>query len=87
MTEKAIYKILSMTVMNEFPEIEDIRVWFDGYDDYEIKRYYVSIGITPDNMKKVDRVNIKKKVNEYCSYVLSSNSESIKILFFNPEDF
>lgn len=87
MTEKSIYKILSMTVMVQFPEIEDIRVWFDGYDNYEIKRYYVSIGISPDNMKKVNREDIKKKVNEYCSYMLNSNKESIKILFYNPEDF
>jgi hypothetical protein len=73
--------------MVQFPEIEDIRVWFDGYDNYEIKRYYVSIGISPDNMKKVNREDIKKKVNEYCSYMLNSNKESIKILFYNPEDF
>ena len=87
MTEKSIYKILSMTVMVQFPEIEDIRVWFDGYDNYEIKRYYVSIGISPDNMKKVNREDIKKKVYEYSSYMLNSNKESIKVLFYNPEDF
>lgn len=34
MTEKALKKILTMTVMKEFPEIDDINVVKDG-DDYD----------------------------------------------------
>ena len=91
MTENALKKILTMTVMKEFPEIEEILIIGDDFNDIDdsyIKRYKVFFGITPKNTKKVDTSVIREKIKAYSSYILNPKKEKIdSILLFNPEGY
>lgn len=90
MTENALKKILTMTVMKEFPEIEEILIIgdFNDWDENHIKKYKVFFGISPKNMKKVNTEEIRQKIKDYSSYILNPKKEKIEsILLFNPESY
>lgn len=90
MTEKALKKILTMTVMKEFSEIEDILIIgddFNNFDDSYIKKYKIFFGISPENMKKVNTEKIREKIKEYSLYILDSKKEKLgSILLYNPNN-
>lgn len=91
MTEKALKKILTMTVMKEFPVIENIFVTSDDLDyldNQRKKEYKVWFGIAPDNIKKVNTENVRQKIRDYSLYILDSNKEKLtQILLYNPKDW
>lgn len=95
MTEIALKKILTQTVMKEFPEIEDILILgdFNDWDENHIKKYEIFFGITPENMSKITskyKINsedIREKIRHYSSYILNSKKEKIgSILLYNPNN-
>ena len=89
MTEKALKKILTMTVMKEFPEIDDINVVKDGddYDEQPMKQYTVWVGIYPPDLSKINSGDVREKIKEFSSYVLNSRNEKIRVLYYNPKEF
>ena len=89
MTEKALKKILTMTVMKEFPEINDINVVKDGddYDEQPMKQYTVWVGIYPPDLSKINSGDVREKIKEFSSYVLNSKNEKIRVLYYNPKEF
>jgi hypothetical protein len=91
MTEKALKKILTMTVMKEFPVIENIFVTTDDLDyldNLRKKEYKVWFGIAPDNITKVKTEDVRQKIRDYSSYILDSNKEKLtQILLYNPKDW
>jgi hypothetical protein len=91
MIEKSLKKLLTMTVMKEFPEIENIQIVGDDYnnfDDSYIKKYTIFFGITPENIKKVNTEDIRQKIRDYSLYIINSKNEKLgSILLFNPKNF
>jgi hypothetical protein len=74
--------------MNKYPVIDKIRVVMGDYYDWEIKKpYNVFIGISPDNMPKIDP-RITDEVKQYSNYILNSKNEKLgKIIYFNPKEW
>jgi len=88
MSVLALKKILTSMVIPEYPEIEDILVLEDNWEVKRFAEYKIFVGITPENMDKVSREDIKEKIKNYSLYILNPKKEKIsQILFFNPNDW
>jgi hypothetical protein len=77
----ALKKILNMMVPEKYPMVLDIKVIDDSYDN---PHYIIYLGVSPDELNRQHRSDIRDYVRGVSSYVLNGN-ETLRIIFYNPE--
>ena len=77
----ALKKILNIMVPEKYPMVSDIKVIDDSNDN---PNYIIYLGVSPDELDRLHRSDIRDYVREVSSYVLKGD-EALGIIFYNPE--
>jgi hypothetical protein len=81
---KKFEKLLSILLRKKFPSIIDVKVIANDMD--EMINYNIYIGITPDELMKIDDNEVKTYTRDLFKTIADPNEKIYQLAFYNPLD-
>ena len=82
----ALKKILNIMVPEKYPMVSGVKVIDDSHEYDNSTNYLIYLGVSPDELERLSNSDVREYIEDVSRYVLNGN-ESLRIIFYNPENW